>query len=177
MKTIKFTLPLLLVMCFVAAAFMLVQPSNVEAGTKNEHHINIGIFHRLAAHKTFSFPDTIPEKEILNVLSKGASYLSLTHSSSLKNGDVISIATDVLSKHDTELEDSGIDCQFSLSIKEPDVKLAGVCEVMARINGHTEEHDFVIKPTTLHTGSNWTLLYLDEESGIAVYANSELASE
>jgi len=156
---------------------MLMQPSTCDAGAKNQHHINIGMFHRFASEKEFSFPSSVSEKEILNVLSKGSRYVSLTHSATLKNGDVISIANDVLSKHDGELEDDGIDCQFSVTILEPDVKLAGICEIMARVGGHTIEHDIIIKPTTLHTGSNWTLLYLDEESGIAVYANSELSDK
>jgi len=177
MKKLKVTLPILTSMCFIAAAFMLTQPSNCEAGAKNEHHINIGIFHRFAPESEFSFPSSVSEKEILNVLSKGSRYVSLTHSATLKNGDVISIANDVLSKHDGELEDDGIDCQFSVSILETDVKLAGICEIMARVGGHTVEHDIIIKPTTLHTGNDWTLLYLDEESGIAVYANSEFSDK
>jgi len=177
MKTIKFTLPLLSSMCFIAAALMLVQPSSCEAGAKNEHHINIGIFHRFASKKDFSFPDLISEEDILNVLSISSRYISLTHSAFLKNGDVISLATDVLSKHDGELEDNGIDCQFSVSIIEPVIKLSGICEIMTKVNGQTEEHDIIIKPTELDAGTDWTLLYLDEESGIAVYANSELASE
>jgi len=177
MKTIKTTLPLISSMFLIAAALMLMQPSNSEAGAKNEHHINIGIFQRFAPEKEFSFPSKISESDILNVLSVGSRYISLTHSATLRNGDVISIANDVLSKHDGELEDDGIDCQFSVTILEPDVKLAGICEIMARVNGHTEEHDIIIKPTVLHTGSDWTLLYLDKESGIAVYANSELSDK
>jgi len=177
MKTIKMPLSIFSSMFFIAALFMLVQPTTSEAGAKAEHHINIGIFHRFAPEKEFGFPDIISEEDILNVLSIGSRYISLTHSAFLKNGDVISIATDVLSKHDGELEDNGIDCQFSVSILEPNIKLSGICEIMAKVNGHTEEHDIIIKPTLLHTGSDWTLLYLDQESGIAVYANSELSDK
>jgi len=177
MKNLKKTLPILTSMCFIAAAFMLVQPSNGEAGEKNKHHINIGIFHQFAPKSEFSFPDIISEKDLLTVLSIGSRYITLSHSATLRNGDVISIANDVLSVSKGELEDDGIDCQFSVSILEPDIKLSGICEIMARVDGHTEEHDIIVKPTILETGSDWTLLYLDEESGIAVYANSELSDK
>ncbi|MDX8392435.1 MAG: hypothetical protein R8K53_07700, partial [Mariprofundaceae bacterium] len=63
-------------------------------------------------------------------------------------------------------------------IKAEDVSLAGMCQILIVDQDNREiEHKGIIKPYTMHAGSDWELIYYDAEDGIAVYADEEVGME
>lgn len=141
-------------------------------------HVNLAAFHKLHGQEGFKYPDHIDNKDIISALQGKAQYIFLNHTAGLKDGDVITVANDVLRESSGQFEDFGVDCQLSVHLKGDDVSLGGMCEVLFVDKDHREiEHKLMIKPTQMQAGKGWVLLYYDDEDGIAIYADEEIGIE
>lgn len=141
-------------------------------------HVNIAAFHKLHGQEGFKYPDHIDNADITAALAGKAQYIFLNHTAGLKDGDVITIANDVLRENSGQFEDFGVDCQLSVHLKGNDVSLGGMCEVLFMDKDHREiEHKLMIKPVAMQPGKSWVLLYSDDEDGIAIYADEEVGIE
>jgi len=108
------------------------------------------------------------------MLSK-AQFISINHTAGLLDGDVVTIANDVLRDNAGAFDDFGVDCQIIVHVKEALVTLSGLCQMMVMDQDHRKvEHKGMIKPFAMKHGSDWQLIYYDAEDGIAVYADEEI---
>ena len=141
-------------------------------------HVNIAAFHKIHGQEGFKFPDHIANHNIMGELQGKAQYIFMNHTAGLKDGDVITIANDVLREEAGNFEDFGVDCQMVVHIKDTDVKIGGMCQFLMVDKDHREiEHKGIIKPTEMHAGNDWVLLYDNVEDGIAIYADEEIGLE
>ena len=148
------------------------------AGGVKAPHVNIAIFHKLHGQEGFQFPKNIHAMSILQGLKGKAQFISINHTAGLKDGDVISIASDVLRDDDGTFEDFGVDCQFSVHIKDEDVSIGGMCQIMlVDQSGRVIEHKGFVKPVVMHAGEDWQLIYYNAKDGIAVYADENMEQE
>jgi len=166
----------------VALLCAQLAPAAVTAGDitggKKAPHINIAAFHTLHGQEGYKYPEQITDHDILHALRGKAQYIFMNHTSGLKDGDVISVATDVLRDTDGEFEDFGVDCQMTVHLAKASAQLSGICEVlMLDQDGRQIEHQLFLRPKTLEDGKDWVLLYYDAEDGIAIYANEEVGLE
>lgn len=148
-------------------------------GGKKAPHVNIAIFHKLHGQENFSYPEHIANQDILQVMQGKAQYISMNHTAGVIDGDIITLASDVLREGaDNKFEDFGVDCQLSIHIKGTNVTLAGICQIlMIDQDGREIEHKAIVKSTTVESGNGWVLLYYDADDGIAIYADSEVGME
>jgi len=154
-----------------------VKAGDVTGGVKAPH-VNIAAFHKLHGQEGFESPDNIAAHNILHALQGTAQFIFLNHTAGLKDGDVITIANDVLREAAGHFEDFGVDCQLSVHINGEDVTLSGLCEFLMVDKDHREiEHKGIVKPTLMHPGKDWVLLYDNVEDGIAIYADEEIGIE
>jgi hypothetical protein len=154
-----------------------ITAGDITGGAKAPH-VNIAIFHKLHGHDDFQYPEYIDKDEILHATQGKAQFIAISHTAGLKDGDVMTIANDVLREGAGDFEDFGVDCQLSLHIKGTDVSLAGICQIlMIDQDGREIEHKGIIKPVSMHSGGDWQLVYYDAEDGIAVYADEEVGLE
>ncbi|MDQ6987246.1 MAG: hypothetical protein Q9M25_05545 [Mariprofundaceae bacterium] len=154
-----------------------ITAGDVTGGVKAPH-VNIAIFHKLHGQDGFTYPKNIAKAEILHAMDGKAQFISINHTAGLKDGDVVTIANDVLREDAGHFGDFGVDCQMSIHIKGSDVTLAGMCQILIVDQDHREiNHKGIVKATTIDAGSGWKLIYYDAEDGIAVYAESEVGLE
>jgi len=154
-----------------------IKAGDITGGVKAPH-MNIAAFHKVHGQEGFKYPEHIKGDDILSPMKGKAQYIFLNHTAGLKDGDVITIASDVLRDNAAHFEDFGVDCQLSVHLKGSDVSLAGMCQFLMVDQDHREiEHKGIVKPVTLHDGQGWVLIYYNEEDGIAIYANEEIGTE
>jgi len=154
-----------------------ITAGDVTGGVKAPH-VNIAIFHKLHGQESFSYPEKIAGAGILQALAGKAQFISINHTAGLKDGDVVTIANDVLREDAGAFADFGVDCQMSVHIKGGAVTLAGMCQILIDDQDHREiNHKGIVKSRTIDAGSGWNLIYYDAEDGIAVYAESETGLE
>ncbi len=154
-----------------------ITAGDVTGGVKAPH-VNIAIFHKLHGQDGFTYPEKIAKAAILQAMDGKAQFISINHTAGLKDGDVITIANDVLREDAGDFADFGVDCQMSVHIKGSDVTLAGMCQILIIDQDHREiNHKGIVKSRTIDAGSGWNLIYYDAEDGIAVYAESEVGLE
>ncbi len=148
-------------------------------GGKKAPHVNIAVFHKLHGQESFQYPARIANHDILGALRGKAQFVFMNHTSGLEDGDVISIASDVLRDSDGAFEDFGVDCQMTIHITdETHASISGICQVlMLDQDGRQIEHKMILRPHSLEAGKDWVLLYDNEEDGIAVYADEEVGIE
>jgi len=147
-------------------------------GSVKAPHVNIAIFHKLHGHDAFKYPEHIGKADILQKMAGEAQFILINHTSGLKDGDVITIANDVIRSGDADFEDFGVDCQIVVRIAGKNVKLSGMCEILIVDQDYREiDHKGIIKSTEMHSGKDWQLIYYDAEDGIAVYADEEIGLE
>ncbi|MDQ6972467.1 MAG: hypothetical protein Q9M30_07450, partial [Mariprofundaceae bacterium] len=147
-------------------------------GGKKAPHVNIAVFHALHGQEGYKFPAEIKAHDVLNSLEGKAQFIFMNHTAGLKDGDVISVATDVLRDEGGKFEDFGIDCQMTVHLKGNADVLSGICEIlMLDQDGREIEHNAIIKPTSVASGNGWTLLHFDAEDGIAIYASADSGME
>ncbi|MDX8392010.1 MAG: hypothetical protein R8K53_05505, partial [Mariprofundaceae bacterium] len=136
-----------------------ITAGDVTGGAKAPH-VNIAIFHKLHGQEGFSYPEHIAKADILHAMDGKAQFISINHTAGLKDGDVLTIGNDVLREGAGDFEDFGVDCQLSVHIKAEDVSLAGMCQILIVDQDNREiEHKGIIKPYTMHAGSDWELIY------------------
>jgi len=166
---------------FTSMALLLfassAEASDAHSGAKSPH-VNIAIFHTLQGQGGFQFPEKIAAMNILQAVQGKAQFIIMNHAAGLKDGDVVSIASDVLRAGDDEFEDFGVDCQFSIHIKGDGVSIGGMCEIMIMDqDGRIVEHKGFVKPFAMQAGEDWQLIYYDAKDGIAVYADENIGQE
>lgn len=147
-------------------------------GGSKAPHLNVAIFHSVHGQENFKYPNHIAKANILSELAGHAQFIAINHTAGLKDGDIVSIANDVLRDNAGAFEDFGVDCQIVIHQQDKAVQLAGLCDILMTDADHrTIEHKGVIKPISVDSGADWQLLYFDQADGIAVYADSEFGLE
>jgi len=147
-------------------------------GGKKAPHLNLAVFHKLHGQEGFKYPEHIGRGDILGALEGKAQFVFVTHTAGLKDGDVVSVQTDVLREEGGQFEDFGVDCQMAIHTQGDAVSLGGFCDVlMADQNHRIIEHKMMIRPVTMEAGKDWVLVGVDEEDGIALYADEEIGIE
>ncbi len=147
-------------------------------GSAKASHVNIAIFHKLHGHEGFAYPRSIAAADILSAMAGKAQFVALSHTAGLQDGDVITMANDVLREGAEDFEDFGVDCQMTVHVQGKVVTLSGMCEMLMLDQDHRQiEHKGLIKPVAMKPGSDWQLVYEDAEDGIAVYAAAEFGGE
>jgi len=147
------------------------------AGTK---HVNFAVFHKIADDYEFEaivmgrFSDFIAEME------KGSQIIFLNHTAGVKNNDVITLNVDVLSEEpDQNFSDNGVNCSISFTddsdADNTAYAVGGLCTILTSDKGVHEKVKAVIPSADLPDTSQgvdvWVMIYEDEETGIAFYAN------
>ncbi|MDQ6984295.1 MAG: hypothetical protein Q9M44_06235 [Ghiorsea sp.] len=141
-------------------------------------HVNLAAFHTLRNQKGFVFPKHIADDNILSALKGKAQYVFMNHTAGLKDGDVITVANDVLRDNAGDFEDFGMGCQLSVKLKGKDVTLSGLCHFfLVDKNNQQIKHKGIIKQASLAVNKGWVLIYYAAEDGIAIYANEEFGWE
>jgi len=154
-----------------------IKAGDITGGAKAPH-LNIAAFHKLHGQESFNYPKEIDKKGILSTLDGKAQFIFMNHTSGLKDGDVITVSSDVLRDNAGSFDDFGVDCQLSVHLKNKALSLAGICEFLMVDQDNREiQHKGIIKPIPLTTAGSWTLIYYDEEDGIAIYADNEFGLE
>lgn len=146
-------------------------------GGKEAPHINIAVFHKLHGQESFSYPATI-KGNILGELKGKAQFIFINHTAGLEDKDVVVVGNDVLRDNAGSFEDFGVDCQMSVGIKGAEVSMGGMCEVLIVDQHHRQiENKLLLKPVSVPSGDQWSLVFNDEEDGIAIYANQKTGTE
>ncbi len=154
-----------------------VTAGDITGGAKAPH-VNIAIFHKLYGHDAYIYPERIKERDILGATQGQAQFISINHTSGLKDGDVVSISNDVLRSSDDSFQDFGVDCRLAIHVKGAVTNVSGLCEMlMVDQDGRQIAHSGLIKPIDLKAGHDWVLVYNDKEDGIAVYVEMDIGIE
>jgi len=162
---------------FSIPAYTSVQAGDI-TGSVKAPHVNIAIFHKLHGHDAYTYPEHIQDHDILNSTRGDAQFISLNHTSGLKDGDVISLSSDVLRDKSGAFQDFGVDCQLGTHLDGNAMILSGMCSVhMIDQDGRKIKHLCIVKPVKVELGQGWVLLYNDIEDGIAVYASGSIGME
>ena len=170
----------------LAAATMWLAPIQAKVtagditGGKKAPHVNIAIFHKLHGHNDFVYPEDIAATDILQVTAGKAQFIAISHTSGLKDGDVITMNNDVLREGDKNFEDFGVDCEIAFHVQASDVALSGMCQILMIDQDYREiDHKGIVKEHHIDTAKKevWHLIYNDQEDGIAVYASAEIELE
>jgi len=146
------------------------------AGIGKAAHANVAVFHFHAGQKP---PAEIKGHDIIGQLHGKAQYLTLTHSTGLKDGDVIMVTSDVLRDGGTSVEDFGVDCQLTLHVKnDSDVTVAGLCNVFVYsvADKREVESKLLIKPVHIDS-DDWKLVAWDEKENVAIYVDEEIGED
>lgn len=141
-------------------------------------NVNFAAFQKIDA--SFEFDPIVLGKfsDFISVM-EGAQVLILSHTADSINGDVINIQQDVLRQSEAGLGDVGINCQLSYvdesTPESTSFEVGGFCNIIDVGGGHDKKVMAVIPmaglPDTAQGVDAWVMLYEDEESGIAFYAN------
>jgi len=144
-------------------------------------HVNIAAFHKNVAGYEFEaivlgrFSDFIAEME------KGSQVIFLNHTAGVKHNDVITFNADVLSEGggDAGFEDNGVNCSFSFTDESTSdntsYSVGGLCTILLTdASGHEKIKALIPSadlPDTSQGIDVWVMIYEDEATGIAFYAN------
>lgn len=164
-------------LCVLAIFAIAIAVPAQASGTK---HVNFAVFHKTVTDYEFEaivmgrFSDFIAEME------KGSQIIFLNHTAGVKDHDVITLNVDVLSEDsDKNFNDNGVNCSISF-IDESDAEntayaVGGLCTILTSDNGVHEKVKAVIPSADLPDTSQgvdvWVMIYEDEETGVAFYAN------
>jgi len=151
---------------------------SIEASADDSRNVNFAAFEKV--DKNFEFdPIVLGKFSDFIAAMEGAQILVLSHSASSVDGDVINIQQDVLRESQDGLGDTGINCQ--LSFRDESTKtntsyaIGGLCKILQIGGGKDKKVTAVISPASLPDTAQgveaWVMLYEDEASGIAFYAN------
>jgi hypothetical protein len=145
------------------------------AGTGKAAHVDVAIFHFYGGN---SAPDEIKGVDIISQLHGKAQFLTITHTTGVKDQDVLMVSSDILREGDSS-EDFGVDCQIILHVAQGEnVTTLGKCEVFYYDAAHKKEVEakIMMKPTLLKS-SDWQLVAWDPVSHIGIYADEEIGQE
>jgi len=151
---------------------------SMEAAADESRNVNFAAFEKL--NKNFEFdPIVLGKFSDFIATMEGAQILILSHTADSVDGDVINIQQDVLRESKGGLGDTGINCQ--LSFQDESTKnntsyaIGGLCKILKVGGGQDKKVTALIPPASLPDTAQgveaWVMLYEDEASGIAFYAN------
>jgi len=164
-------------LCLLAILALAIAAPAQAAGTK---HVNIAVFHKVVADYEFEaivlgrFSDFIAEME------KGSQVVFLNHTAGIKHQDVITLNVDVLSEgSDNSFNDNGVNCSVHFTDESTADNTAyavgGLCTILISHDGVHEKVKAIIPSADLPDTSQgvdvWVMIYEDEETGMAFYAN------
>jgi len=144
------------------------------------NHVNIAAFHKTVADYEFEaivlgrFSNFIAEME------KGSQVIFLYHTAGIQNNDVITFNADVLREGASEeFSDNGVNCSISfIDESEEDntsYAVGGLCTILLSDAGKHQKIKAIIPPASLPDTSQgvdvWVMIYEDENTGTAFYAN------
>ena len=161
----------------IIAGELTLAPAEGIAGIGKAAHVNVAIFHVYSGNKPPAEIQQPDEAGLLTALKGKAQILALTHTTGVKNNDVLDIQADVL-REGKSLEDFGVDCQLILDVKDDEhVKIGGKCETLVWdiANAKQVASNVFIKPTQV--GKDWTLIAWDAKEHVAVYVDEEIGAE
>ncbi|MDQ6973493.1 MAG: hypothetical protein Q9M10_01305, partial [Mariprofundaceae bacterium] len=113
-------------------------------------------------------------------MEKGSEIVFLNHTTDVQNHDVITFNADVLREaKDNAFEDNGVNCSISFTdasdAENTAYSIGGLCTMLLSNNGQHEKVHFIIPEADLPDTSQgidvWVMIYEDEKTGIAFYAN------
>jgi len=145
------------------------------AGTGKAAHVDVAIFH---FHSSDNAPKEIKGADIITQLHGKAQFLNISHTTGVKDQDVIMISSDVL-REGASSEDFGVDCQLILHVAQGEkVTTLGKCEVFYFDAANKKEvaAKIMMKPVLLEA-DDWQLVAWDPVSHVAVYADEEVGTE
>ncbi len=152
----------------------------VPAQASGMKHVNIAAFHKTVANYEFEaivlgrFSNFIAEME------KGSQVIFLNHTAGIKDNDVITFNADVLSEGSGDgFNDNGVSCSFSFTDESTadntSYAVGGLCTIFMSDHGVHEKVKAIIPSADLPDTSQgidvWVMIYEDEKTGIAFYAN------
>ncbi|WP_287962923.1 hypothetical protein [Alcanivorax sp.] len=159
------------------AGEVAMAPAEGIAGIGKAAHVNVAIFHVYSGDKPPAEIQQPDEAGLLTALKGEAQILALTHTTGVKDNDVLDIQADVL-REGQSLEDFGVDCQLILDVPDGEhVKIGGKCQTLVWdiVNARQVKSDMLIKPTLV--GKDWTLIAWDAKEHVAIYVNEEMGAE
>ncbi len=176
-KSIWLAGALLLAGAVIAGGELSLLPAEGIAGIGKAAHADLAIFHVHTGGKPPAEINAEDEIGLLTALKGKAQILALTHTTGLKEGDVIDVQSDVL-REGEGVEDFGVDCELIVHVKNGEqVSMGGRCEVFVYdlVNKKEVEFKLIIRPTDI--GRHWTLIGWDEKDHVAIYADEEIGAE
>jgi len=162
----------------MVAVFSIVMIAPAQAN--DIKHLNIAAFHKTMANYEFEaivlgrFSDFIAEME------KGSQVIFLNHMAGVQDNDVITINADVLRESSKDgFHDNGVSCSFSFidesTADNTSYLVGGLCTIFMSNNGVHEKVKAIIPSANLPDTSQgidvWVMIYEDEKTGTAFYAN------
>ncbi|RMG56147.1 MAG: hypothetical protein D6717_06995 [Gammaproteobacteria bacterium] len=169
----------------VAAAALLAfaEPSMANIASEGGgHHVNVLSFMpEETMHGKFNYPAELKGSfgQAIESLEGKAEPFAMVHPPRMHNGDVVNIQLDALGlEDDGRLEDDGINCSLTYHIAGGSHTLGGMCEVITATHTENFKTKVVIKPVAIPAGAaganaRWKLLFVNDKTGVAVYANIE----
>ncbi len=145
------------------------------AGTGKAAHVDVAVFHFYGAD---SAPREIKGADIITRLKGKAQFLTITHSTGVKDQDVLMINSDIL-REGASAEDFGVDCQLLLHVAQgEDVTVMGKCETFYydAANKKEVESKLAVKPVLIKA-EDWQLVAWDPVAHVAIYADEEVGNE
>jgi len=163
-------------MITIAAGIALVATES--AAADDARNVNFAAFQKVDAN--FESDPMVLRKfsDFISVMD-GAQILILSHTADSINNDVINIQQDVLRQGKDGLGDVGINCQLTyLDESTPEstsYEVGGFCKILDVGDGRENKLLAIIPmtglPDTAQGVDAWVMLYEDEVSGTAFYAN------
>ncbi|WP_206675321.1 hypothetical protein [Mariprofundus sp. NF] len=151
---------------------------STEAVAGDARNVNFAAFQKVDPNFEFD-PIVLGKFSDFIAVMDGAQILILSHTADSINNDVINIQQDVLRQGKDGLGDVGINCQLSyLDESTPEstsYEIGGFCKILDVGDGRENKLLAIIPmtglPDTAQGVDAWVMLYEDEASGTAFYAN------
>jgi len=161
-----------------AVYLLLFGVGSIQATAGESRNVNFAAFEKVK--KNFEFdPIVLGKFSDFIATMDGAQVLILSHTADSIDGDVINIQQDVLRDSQGGLGDTGINCQLSFkdesTASNTSYAIGGLCKILKVGAGQNKKLTAIIPPASLPDTAQgveaWVMLYEDEASGIAFYAN------
>ncbi|MDX8401756.1 MAG: hypothetical protein R8K47_03900 [Mariprofundaceae bacterium] len=159
-------------------ADLALAPAEGIAGIGKAAHLNVAVFHVHTGKKPPAEITGEDEIALLTALKGQARMLGYMHSTGMKDGDVVLLATDVMREEGGKVADFGVDCELIVHVANGEkVSIGGKCEVEVwdMVNKRRVSDKLIIKPEPV--GDHWTLIGWSEVEHIAIYVDEEIGAE
>lgn len=164
------------VLVLALTANSLLSPADGIAGIDKGAHINVAAMHFYSGETPPVHIEGEDEAALLLALRNKAQLIFMSRTTSIKDGDVLSISSDVL-RDGVSLEDFGVDCEILVHTDGEKVKVGGKFDALSYDVVHNKEIDGRIVFAGVHVKRDWTLVGYDAKSGVALYVDEEIGVE